>query len=46
MIYGSYRIIYVKKQHICFIVAVVHSSRDLIRLLQPGEWDIKDFQIE
>lgn len=46
VMYGNYRIIYVKKRQTCFIVAVVHSSRDLIRLLKPGEWDLTDYEIK
>ncbi len=40
LIYGSYRIIYVVKGKICYVTAVVHGSRDLLRLLDTGEWDV------
>jgi Plasmid stabilization system protein len=41
IIHGSYRIIYLIRGDDCFIVAVVHGSRDLLRLL-----DHDDFVIE
>ncbi len=46
VIYGNYRIIYVRGKQKCFIVAVIHLSRDLIRLLKPGEWDLTDYETE
>lgn len=40
LIYGSYRIIYVIRRSTCYIVAVVHGSRDILRHLKPGTWDV------
>ncbi len=40
LIYGAYRIIYEIRKDTCYIVAVIHSSRDLIRHYKPGKWDI------
>ena len=40
LIYGSYRIIYVLRRETCHIVAVVHGSRDILRHLTPGAWDV------
>jgi plasmid stabilization system protein ParE len=41
IIYGSYRIIYKSKDQACFIVAVIHGSRDILKHLKPGEWNIE-----
>lgn len=39
VIYGSYRVIYKTITSKCFVVAVVHASRDIIRHLTPAEWN-------
>ncbi len=41
LIYGSYRIIYKTAGQACFVVAVVHGSRDILRHLKPGEWNVE-----
>jgi toxin ParE1/3/4 len=38
LIYGSYRILYIIREHACYVVAVIHASRDLLRHLPLGEW--------
>ena len=40
LIYGSYRIIYLVCPDICYVLSVVHASRDILRYMEPGEWDI------
>ncbi len=40
LIYGSYRIIYLMQQDTCYIVAIIHGSRDILRHLKPGDWDV------
>lgn len=40
LIYGSYRIIYLVKEEVCYVVAVIHGSRDILHCLRPEEWDI------
>jgi plasmid stabilization system protein ParE len=40
LIYGAYRIIYVVRSQTCYVVTVIHGSRDLLRHLTPGEWDV------
>ncbi len=40
LIYGSYRIIYLIRQGICYITAIIHGSRDILRHLKPGDWDV------
>ncbi|HET7057834.1 MAG TPA: type II toxin-antitoxin system RelE/ParE family toxin [Nitrospiraceae bacterium] len=42
LIYASYRIVYEIRDTDCFITAVIHASRDLMRHYSPGEWDITD----
>ena len=37
---GSYRIIYQVRGEICYIVSIIHGSRDILRHLDPGDWDI------
>jgi len=39
VIYTSYRIIYKIIDSSCFIVAVIHASRDIMRLLTPADWN-------
>ena len=41
LIYGSYRIIYKATDTSCFIVAVIHGSRDTFKHVKPGEWNIE-----
>jgi len=38
LIYGAYRIIYLIKRQSCYITAVVHGSRDVLRHVKPGGW--------
>ena len=40
LIYGAYRIIYLVRNLTCYIVAVVHGSRDLPRQFDPKDWDV------
>ena len=39
IIHGSYRIIYKTNDSKCFVVAVIHASRDIIRHLTPADWN-------
>src|SRR5207253_4745953 len=41
MIYGSYRVIYLVRGEGCHVVALVHASRDIVRHLSPGDWDVE-----
>ena len=41
LMYGSYRIIYKIVDQTCSIVAVIHGSRDILKHLKPGEWNIE-----
>ncbi len=40
LICGSYRFIYKLREGACYIVSVIHGSRNLIRHLPPGDWDL------
>lgn len=40
LIYNSYRIIYLVRKKVCYVVAVIHGSRDILTHLKPGEWDV------
>lgn len=40
LIYGSYRIIYVIRIDTCYIAAIIHGSRDILRYLEFGNWDV------
>lgn len=40
LIYGAYRIIYSIRQNECYMVAVIHGSRDILSHLEPGDWDV------
>lgn len=40
LIYGSYRIIYLIRQDVCYITAIIHGSRDILCHLKPGDWDV------
>ncbi len=42
LIYESYRIIYLVNGKVCYIVAIIHGSRDILRHLEPGKWDVTD----
>ena len=39
IIHGSYRIIYKVNDSSCFVVSVIHASRDIMRHLIPAEWN-------
>ena len=39
IIHGSYRVIYKTDDSKCFVVAIIHASRDIIRHLTPDEWN-------
>ncbi|HAK97540.1 MAG TPA: type II toxin-antitoxin system RelE/ParE family toxin [Planctomycetes bacterium] len=41
IIFGAYRVIYKATEHACLILAIIHGSRDIIRHLEPGAWDIE-----
>lgn len=41
LIYGSYRLIYLVRSERCYVVAVIHGSRGILRHLTPGEWDLE-----
>lgn len=40
LICGGYRIVYQIRGDVCYIVAVIHGSRDFTRHVKPGEWEI------
>ncbi len=40
VIYGSYRIIYIVRGNTSYITAVIHGSRDILRQLDGGDWDV------
>jgi len=40
LIYGSYRLIYVVRSSTCYVVALVHGSRQLLSRMKPGEWEV------
>jgi plasmid stabilization system protein ParE len=37
LIVRPYRVLYVTRENVCWIVAVVHGSRDLSRLIRPED---------
>ena len=41
LIYGVYRIIYQIREDVCYIVAVIHGRRDILRYSDPSDWDIE-----
>jgi len=41
LIYASYRILYLVKEDLCYVLAVIHASRDIVRHIRPGEWIIE-----
>ncbi len=40
LIYGSYRLIYVVRSSTCYVVGLVHGSRQLLSRMKPGEWEV------
>lgn len=40
LIYGAYRIIYLIREEVCYIVAIIHGSRDILCYLKKGDWDL------
>jgi toxin ParE1/3/4 len=36
--FGAYRILYVVREETCYIVSVIHGSRDLLRHISPDDW--------
>lgn len=36
--YGAYRILYVVQQRTCYVVCVIHGSRDLLHHIDPKKW--------
>jgi len=40
VIYGSYRIIYMVRENTAYVTAVIHGSRDILRQLDSGDWDV------
>ena len=36
--YGVYRILYVVREDTCYIVCVIHGSRELLRHVRPEDW--------
>lgn len=42
LIHGAYRIIYEIREDTCYIEAVIHASRDLMRHYEPGQWDVTE----
>jgi toxin ParE1/3/4 len=39
LIHGPYRILYEVRGDDCFIAAIIHASRDILRHIDPKEWD-------
>jgi plasmid stabilization system protein ParE len=39
--HGVYRILYVARGNVCYVVCVIHGSRDLMRHINPDDW-LKD----
>ncbi len=40
VIYGAYRILYIVRDDNCYICAIVHGSRDLLRHVDPDTWEL------
>jgi toxin ParE1/3/4 len=40
VLFRDYRIIYQVAEGACYIRAVTHGSRELQRLIDPGDWDV------
>ncbi len=38
IIYGAYRIIYQIREDVCYVVAVIHGSRNLPLHVHPNDW--------
>ena len=36
--HGVYRIMYVVRESVCYVVCVIHGSRDLMRHINPDDW--------
>jgi hypothetical protein len=36
--YGAYRVLCVVREETCYIVCVIHGSRDLLRHINPVDW--------
>ena len=36
--HGVYRILYVVRDSVCYVVCVIHGSRDLMRHVDPEDW--------
>lgn len=36
--FGSYRILYVVRDDNCYVVCVIHGSRDLLQHVRPANW--------
>lgn len=36
--FGAYRILYVQRDDACYVVCVIHGSRDLMRHIDPDHW--------
>ena len=36
--YGAYRILYVVREDACYVVCVIHGSRDLLQHVNPEDW--------
>ena len=41
IIVGAYRIIYAIREKVCYVVAIVHGSRDLLRHIDVNPWIIE-----
>lgn len=37
--YGAYRVLYVVRDDVCYVVCVIHGSRDLLRHIDPASWN-------
>lgn len=40
VISGAYRVNYLLRDDVCYIVAVVHASRDFKQAVDPSVWDV------
>jgi toxin ParE1/3/4 len=40
IIFGAYRVICKATEHTCLILASSHGSRDILRHLEPGAWNV------
>ena len=39
LIVGSYRLVYTVRPEACYVVAIIHGSRDIPRHLTPEDWE-------